>query len=94
MRENAKANETTEPFTRISEAFLNMDCGKAMGLYLDFIENMTEQFLEFQETLMHWTKETPLEPFVEFNTSLSRKLVETSISAVRNLYQIERSSAQ
>jgi hypothetical protein len=74
----------------MSEAFLNMDCGKAVALYLDFVENLSEQFLEFQETLMHWTKETPLEPFVEFNTSLSRKLVETSISAVRNLYQIER----
>ena len=90
MQNNARANGTAESFTRINEAFLNMDFGKAVGLYLDFIENLTEQMFDFQETFMNWTKETPLEPFVEFKTSLSRKLVETSISAVRNLYQIER----
>jgi hypothetical protein len=89
MSENGKANGSAQSFARISAAFLNMDLRKAMVLYLDFIENLTKQVLEFQETSMNWAKETPLEPFVEFKTSISRKLVETSFSAVRNLYQIE-----
>ena len=64
-----------------------------MALYLDFVENLTKQVLEFQETSLNWAKETPLEPFVEFKTSIARKLAETSISAVRNLYQIEPASS-
>ena len=93
MSENPKGNATTESVTRISEAFLNMDLKKAMALYLDFVENLTEQMLELQERSMNWAKETPLGTLIEFNTSISRKLVETSISAMRNLYQIERPSS-
>ena len=93
MSENAKGNATAESVTRISEALFNMDLRKAMALYLDFVENLTDQILEFQEKSMNWAKETPLGTLVEFNTSISRKLVETSIGAMRNLYQIERPSS-
>jgi hypothetical protein len=88
MAESARANGTSE-FTRMSEAFLNMDVRKAAALYIDFIENMTKQVLEFQEMSMGWAKETPLGPLVEFQTSISRKLAETSISAMRSLCQIQ-----
>jgi hypothetical protein len=50
---------------------------------------MTKQVLEFQEMSMGWAKETPLGPLVEFQTSISRKLAETSISAMRSLCQIQ-----
>jgi hypothetical protein len=93
MSENEKANGRDPSFARISEAFLNMDLRKSMALYLDFIENLTKQVLDFQETSMNWAKETPFEPFVEFKTSIARKLVETSFNAVRNLYQIETPSS-
>jgi hypothetical protein len=93
MPENAKANGTAASFTRMSDAFLNMDFRKVVALYLDFLENLTKQVLDFQETSMNWAKETPLEPFVEFQTSIARKLTETSINALRNLYQIETPSS-
>lgn len=89
MAENTKVNGAADSFTRMSEAFLNTDFRKAAASYLDFIENLTNQILDFQENAMGWAKETPLEPFVEFQTSISRKLAETSISAVRSLCQIQ-----
>jgi hypothetical protein len=89
MAENAKANGPTESFARMSEAFLNTDFRKAAALYFDFIEDLTKKILDLQENAMGWAKETPLEPFVEFQTSISRKVVETSISAARNLCQIQ-----
>ena len=47
MPENAKVDETFKSFIRMSEALLNMDFSKAMALYLDFIENLTKQVLDF-----------------------------------------------
>jgi hypothetical protein len=73
----------------MSEAFLSTDPRKVAALYIEFIENLTRQFLDFQDTALGWAKETPLAPLVEFQTSISRKLAETSISAARSLWQIQ-----
>lgn len=89
MAENTNFNGAAESFTRMSEAFFNTDFRKAAATYLDFIENLTNQILDFQETALGWAKETPLEPFIEFQTSISRKLAETSINAARSLCQIQ-----
>lgn len=89
MAESAKTDGTVESLSRITEGFFNADVRKAVALYLDIIENVTKQVLDFQETAMGWAKETPLEPFVEFQTSISRKLAETTINAARNLCQIQ-----
>ena len=89
MAENSKVNGAAESFTRMSEAFFNTDFRKAAATYLDFVESLTKQILDFQENVMGWAKETPLEPFVEFQTSISRKLAETSINAARSLCQIQ-----
>ena len=89
MGENTKVNGAAESFTRMSEALFNTDFRKAAATYLDFIENLTKQMLDFQETAMSGAKETPLEPFVEFQTSISRKMAETSINAARSLCQIQ-----
>ena len=88
MAENTNVAGISESFTRMGEAFLSMDVRKVAAAYLDFIENLTKQYLDFQETALGWAKETPLGPFVEFQTSISRKLAETSISATRSLWQI------
>ena len=93
MPESSRDNGTANAFSRMSEAFLNVDLRRGLALYLDFIENLTKQVLDFQETSLNWAKETPLEPFVEFQTSIARKIAETSISAVRSLYQIETPSS-
>ena len=89
MAEKAKTNGTADSFNRLSEAFFSPDLRKMAALYLDFVENFTKQVLDFQEAAMGWAKETPLEPFVEFQTTMSRKLAETSISAARSLCQIQ-----
>jgi hypothetical protein len=89
MAQTSTAEGIFESFTRMSEAFLNFDLRKAAASYIDLVENLANQALDFYEMSKGWTKETPLEPFVDFQTSLSRKLVETSISAVRNLWQLE-----
>ncbi|MBV8773277.1 MAG: hypothetical protein JO166_13250 [Deltaproteobacteria bacterium] len=92
MAESATANGTAESFSRMTEAFFNTDLRRVAALYLDFIENMTKQILDCQETATGWAKETPLEPFIEFQTSITRKLAETSISAVRSFYQLQPAS--
>jgi hypothetical protein len=92
MAESATANGTTESFSRITEAFFNTDLKRVAALYLDFIENLTKQILDCQESATGWAKETPLEPFVEFQTSITRKLAETSISAVRSFYRLQPAS--
>ena len=89
MAEETKFNGAAESFTRMSEAFFNTDFRKAAATYLDFIENLTRQILDFQESAMCWAKETPFEPLIEFQTSISRKLAETSINAARSLCQIQ-----
>lgn len=86
--ENANVAGIFEPFARMGEAFLSMDPRKIAALYIEFIENLTNQALDFQEMALGWAKETPLGPFVEFQTSISRKLAETSFSAARSLWQI------
>jgi hypothetical protein len=94
MAEAAKANGSTDSFNRMTEALFNIDFRKAVALYFDIIEGWTKQLLDFQETAMGWAKETPLEPFVEFQTSMSRKLAETSISAARSFCQVQTPSTQ
>ena len=89
MAENANVTGVFESFTKMGEAFLSMDVRKVAASYLDFIENLTNQMLDFQETALGWAKETPLGPFVEFQTSISRKLAETSINTARSLWQIQ-----
>jgi hypothetical protein len=93
MAESAKADGTANSFTRMTEAFFSTDIRKAAALYFDFIESLTKQMLDFQESALGWAKETPLEPFVEFQTSISRKLAETSLSAARSLCQIQTPSS-
>jgi hypothetical protein len=88
MAESATANGTADSFSRITEAFFNTDLRRVAALYLDFIENLTRQILDCQESVTGWAKETPLEPFIEFQTSMSRKLAETSISAMRSFCQL------
>jgi len=89
VAENPNVTGVSESFARMSEAFVSMDPRKVAALYLEFIENLTKQFLDLQETALGWAKETPLGPLVEFQTSMSRKLAETSISAARSLWQIQ-----
>jgi hypothetical protein len=89
MAENQRVNGAAESLNRMTEAFFNTDLRKAAALYIDFIESLTKQMLDFQENVMGWAKETPLEPLVELQTSISRKLAETSISAARSLCQIQ-----
>ena len=89
MAENTNISGIFESYTRMGEAFLSMDIRKVAASYLDFIESLTKQVLDFQETALGWAKETPLGPLVEFQTSISRKLAETSISAARSLWQIQ-----
>jgi len=93
MAESAKADGIADSFTRMTEGLFSMDFRKAAALYFDFIESLTKQMLDFQEAAMGWAKETPLEPFVEFQTSISRKLADTSISAARSLCQIQTPSS-
>jgi hypothetical protein len=89
VAENVNVDGISESFAKMSEAFLSMDLRKMAASYLECIEYLTKQALDFQETTMSWAKETPLGPFVEFQTSITRKLAETSINAVRGLWQIE-----
>jgi hypothetical protein len=92
MAESATANGTADSFSRMTEAFFNTDLRRVAALYLDFIENLTRQILDCQETATGWATETPLEPFIEFQTSITRKLAETSISAVRSFCQLQPAS--
>ena len=89
MAGNENVAGVSDSFTRMGEAFFSMDVRKFAALYIEFIEILTKQFLEFQETALGWAKETPLGPFAEFQTSISRKLAEASISAARSLWQIQ-----
>jgi hypothetical protein len=94
VAENKNVVGASDSFIRMSEAFLSMDVRKFAAFYIEFIENLTKQFLEFQETALGWAKETPLGPFVEFQTSISRKLAETSINTARSIWQIETETSQ
>ena len=89
VAENANITGIFESFTRMGEAFLSMDVRRVAASYLDFIESLTKQMFDFQDTALGWAKETPLGPFVEFQTSMSRKLAETSINTARSLWQIQ-----
>jgi hypothetical protein len=89
VAETANVDGISESFTKMGEAFLSMDARKVAALYIEFVENLTKQFLDFQEAALGWAKATPLAPFVEFQTSIARKLAETSINAARNLWQIQ-----
>jgi hypothetical protein len=88
VAENANIAGISESFAKMSEAFLSMDAKKVAASYFDLVENVTKQMLDFTETTLGWAKETPLGPFVEFQTSISRKLAETAVSAARSLWQI------
>jgi hypothetical protein len=100
MSEGAKKAEITrntgifESFTKMNESLFSMDIRKAAAAYIDFVEELTRQSLELYDSLTSWAKDTPFAPMFELQTSVSRKLAETTISAARNLWQVQAVSEE
>jgi hypothetical protein len=75
--------------SKFGESFLSFDgVKKAAARYIECSEKLANQAIELQEKTTSWTKKTPLGPLFEVQTSIARKLVESSASAARNLWQI------
>ena len=79
-----------EAFSKMGEPFMSLEgAKKAAAWYLDTTERVATQALELQEKATGWAKETPLASFFEAQHSLARKFIERSVTAARNLWQIE-----
>jgi hypothetical protein len=79
-----------ETFSKMGESFLSLEgAKKAAAWYIDTTERVATQALELQEKATSWAKETPLASLFETQHNLARKFLERSVTAARNLWQIE-----
>jgi hypothetical protein len=79
-----------EAFSKIGESFVSIEgAKKAAAWYIDTTERVATQALELQEKATGWAKETPLASIFEAQYNMARKLIERSVTAARNLWQIE-----
>lgn len=89
MAEKETREGMFEAFTKVSEAFLNVEgARKAAAWYIDNSEKLANQAIELQEKATTWAKETPFATLFETQTSIARKFVERSANAARNIWQI------
>ena len=79
-----------EAVNKFGESFFSMEnAKKAAAWYIDTSERIATQALELQEKATNWAKETPLAPLFEAQQNLARKLISRSVTAARNLWQLE-----
>jgi hypothetical protein len=79
-----------ETFSKMGESFFSLEgAKKAAAWYIDTTERVATQALELQEKATSWAKETPLASLFETQHNLARKFIERSMTAARNLWQIE-----
>jgi hypothetical protein len=79
-----------EAFNKLGESFFSMESAKkAVAWYIDTSEKLATQALELQEKATGWAKETPLAPLFEAQQNLARKFISRSVTAARNLWQLE-----
>ncbi len=89
MSEKSNSENVVESFTKLGESIFSLDgVKKAAEWYIDIAEKLANQGIELQEKSTGWAKDTPLAPMIEAQTSIARKLVERSVTAARNLWQI------
>lgn len=81
-----------ENFSKIGDSVFSLEgVKKAAAWYIETSEKFANQALELQEKAMGWTKDTPLAPLFEAQSSFARKFVERSANAARSLWQIQPS---
>jgi hypothetical protein len=91
MSEKMDSEKMFESFNKLGESFFSLDgVKKAVAWYIETSEKLANQAIELQEKSTGWAKETPLAALFEAQTSMARKFVERSISAARNLWQIQQ----
>jgi hypothetical protein len=90
VSERVDSEKGFESFAKLGQSLCSLDGVKnAAAWYLKNSEKLANQVIELQEKSMGWAKETPLAPLLEAKILIARKLVESSASAVRNLWQID-----
>jgi len=90
MAEKETREGMYEAFSKLGESFFSVaGAKKAAAWYIDTTERVANQALELQEKATGWAKETPLATFFETQHNMARKLIERSVTAARNLWQIE-----
>src|SRR5260370_5444061 len=91
MSEKMDSEKMFESFSKLGESFFSLDgVKKAAAWYIETSEKLVNQAIELSEKSTGWAKETPLAPLFEAQTSLARKFLERSVSAARNLWQIQQ----
>jgi hypothetical protein len=94
--ERSQASETVDnekgfaSFTKPGESLCGFDGVKRAAVScIENGEKLANQAIEQQEKSIRWAKATPLAPLLEAQIAFARKFVESSASAVRNLWQID-----
>jgi hypothetical protein len=83
---SAKVRESS---TKLGESLCSFEGVKKIAAwYIEKSESLAKQAIELQEKRTEWAKETLLAPMFEAQSSIARKFVECSASAVRNLWRI------
>jgi hypothetical protein len=89
MEDKYDGENAFESINKAGESFMKLDnVKKAAAWYIDTSEKFATQMIELQEKATGWAKETPFAPLFEAQNSVARKLVERSVSAARNLWQL------
>jgi hypothetical protein len=89
MSETVDSEKVYDSFTKLGESLCSLEgVKKAAAWYIEKSENLANQAIELQEKSTWWAKETLLAPLFEAQSSIMRKFIECSVSAVRNLWQI------
>jgi hypothetical protein len=87
--EKQSEGKAPDSVSRFGESFLSLDgVRKTAARYIECGEKLANQAIELQEKTTSWAKKTPLWPLFEVQTTIARKIVESSASAARNLWQI------
>ncbi len=90
MAEKETREGMYEAFSKLGESFCSVaGAKKAAAWYIDTTERVATQALELQERATGWAKETPLATLFEAQQNMARKFIEGSVTAARNLWQIE-----
>lgn len=89
LSEKPGEGKAADSFSKFGESFLSLDgVKKTAARYIECGERLANQAIELQEKTTSWAKKTPLWPLFEVQTTIARKIVESSASAARNLWQI------
>jgi hypothetical protein len=89
MSETVDSEKVGESFSKRGESLCSLDgVKKAAAWYIEKSENLANQAIELQEKSTRWAKETLLAPLFEAQSSIARRFIKCSASAVRKLWQI------